>query len=82
MKDEYKKFEDQNGRAKEMITGVRLLDGYKKFPHIPQVNCECLKRDGEFIVKILEGRDTAAFDGVELVGDDANFDTLKNLIIG
>ncbi|MFW9899870.1 MAG: hypothetical protein ACFFDY_01120 [Candidatus Thorarchaeota archaeon] len=81
MKDEYKKYTMPNGQVKEMKTGRRLLDGYRKFPHIVQVNCECYKKDSDFIVKILDCRDTAQFDGVELVNEDASFETLKSLIL-
>lgn len=82
LKDEYKKYDNPMGKPIEMRTGERILDGYRKFGHLVQINCQCFKRDGEFVVKILDCRDTADFDGLELIGSDANFDTLKNLIIG
>lgn len=82
LKDEYKKYDNPMGKTVEMRTGNRIFDGYRKFGHLMQVNCQCFKRDKDFVVKILDCRDTADFDGFEFENEDANFDTLKELILG
>lgn len=82
LKDDYQKYDMPNGKTIELKTGKRLLDGYKKFPGLVQINCECFKREKDFVVKILDCRDTAQFDGFELINEDANFDNLKELILG
>lgn len=82
LKDEYKKYENPMGKTVEMRTGNRIFDGYRKFGHLVQINCQCFKRDRDFVVKILDCRDTADFDGFEFVNEDACFDNLKELILG
>lgn len=82
LKDEYKKYENAMGKSVEMKTGKMILDGCRKIPNLVQLNCNCFKRGNDFVVKVLDSRHNPDMIGFELFNEDANFENLKELILG